>query len=61
MLGNGSNEIIELVIRTFLLPQDEVILPAPSFLVYKLAVQTMGGKTVPVPLRNFTIDLARDH
>jgi histidinol-phosphate aminotransferase len=59
VLGNGSNEIIELVIRTFLLPQDEVIVPAPSFLVYKLAVQTMGGKTVPVPLMNFTIDLAQ--
>ena len=59
VLGNGSNEIIELVIRTFLLPQDEVIVPAPSFLVYKLAVQTMGGKTVPVPLTNFTIDLAQ--
>ena len=59
VLGNGSNEIIELAIRTFLLPEDEVVLPAPSFLVYKLAVQTMGGKTVPVPLANFTIDLAR--
>jgi histidinol-phosphate aminotransferase len=59
VLGNGSNEIIELAIRTFLLPQDEVILPAPSFLVYKLAVQTMGGKTVPIPLTNFTIDLKK--
>jgi histidinol-phosphate aminotransferase len=59
VLGNGSNEIIELAIRTFLLPQDEVILPAPSFLVYKLAVQTMGGKTVPISLTNFTIDLER--
>lgn len=59
VLGNGSNEIIELTIRTFLLPEDEVILPAPSFLVYKLAVQTMGGKSVPVPLDDFTIDLAQ--
>jgi histidinol-phosphate aminotransferase len=59
VLGNGSNEIIELTIRTFLLPQDEVILPAPSFLVYKLAVQTMGGKTVPIPLTNFAIDLVK--
>jgi histidinol-phosphate aminotransferase len=59
VLGNGSNEIIDLAIRTFLLPQDEVIVPAPSFLVYKLAVQAMGGKTVSVPLVNFTIDLER--
>jgi len=59
VLGNGSNEIIELTIPTFLLPHDEVIQPAPSFLIYKLAVQTMGGKAVPVPLTNFTIDLAQ--
>lgn len=57
VLGNGSNEIIELAIRAFLLPGDEVIMPAPSFLVYKLAVQTMGGRAIPVPLRNYTIDL----
>ncbi len=59
VLGNGSNEIIELVIRTFLVSQDEVILPAPSFLVYQLAVQTMGAKAVAIPLKDFTIDLAR--
>jgi histidinol-phosphate aminotransferase len=57
VLGNGSNEIIELAIRTFLLPGDEVVMPAPSFLVYKLAVQTMGGKAVHVPLKDFAIDL----
>lgn len=59
VLGNGSNEIIELAIRAFLLPQDEVILPAPSFLVYKLAVQTMGAKAVAIPLKDFTIDLEK--
>lgn len=59
VLGNGSNEIIELAIRAFLLDGDEVIMPAPSFLVYKLAVQTMGGKTVAIPLKNFTIDLEK--
>jgi histidinol-phosphate aminotransferase len=57
VLGNGSNEIIELTIRAFLLPGDEVVMPAPSFLVYKLAVQTMGGRAVPVPLKDYTIDL----
>ena len=57
LLGNGSNEIIELAIRTFIQPLDEVILPAPSFLLYQLSVQTMGGKAIPVPLRNFAIDL----
>ncbi len=57
VLGNGSNEIIELAIRAFLLPDDEVIMPAPSFLVYKLAVQTMGGKAINIPLKDYAIDL----
>ena len=57
LLGNGSNEIIELTIRAYLPQQYEVIMPAPSFLVYKLAVQTMGGKGVPVPLKDGTADL----
>lgn len=59
VLGNGSNEIIELVIRVFLLPGDEVLIPAPSFLVYKLAVQTVGARGVPIPLKDLTIDLDR--
>jgi len=57
VLGNGSNEIIELVIRAFVLPGDEVILPAPSFLVYGLVVQTVGARGIPVPLKDFHLDL----
>lgn len=57
VLGNGSNEIIELLIRTFLFADDEVILPEPSFLVYELAAQTVGGKAMSIPLQGFVIDL----
>jgi len=57
VLGNGSNEIIELVIRAFLFPGDEVLAPDPSFLVYRLAVQTMGGRTRSIPLKDYRIDL----
>ena len=57
LLGNGSNEIIELVIRAFLSSGDEVIMPSPSFLLYKLVVQWMGGKPVAVPLKGLDIDL----
>ena len=31
VLGNGSNELIELAVRTFLKPGDEAIVPHPSF------------------------------
>lgn len=57
LLGNGSNEVIELVIRAFMSPGDEVLMPAPSFLLYKLVVQWMGGKAVPVSLKDLKIDL----
>ncbi len=57
LLGNGSNEIIELVIRAFMGPGDEVMMPAPSFLLYRLVVQWMGGRPVPVPLKGLTADL----
>ncbi|HBD07918.1 MAG TPA: histidinol-phosphate transaminase [Syntrophobacteraceae bacterium] len=57
VLGNGSNEIIELVIRAFVQPGDEVVMPAPSFLVYSLVAQTVGARGVPVPLQDFHLDL----
>lgn len=57
LLGNGSNEIIELIIRAFLTPGSEVIMPAPSFLLYRLVVQWMGGVPVAVPLKGLAIDL----
>ncbi len=58
LLGNGSNEIIELVIRAFMSPGDEVMMPEPSFLLYKLVVQWMGGRAAPIPLKeDWGIDL----
>ena len=57
IIGNGSNELIELVVRTFLLPGEEAIQPFPTFLVYEKIVKGAGGKIVSVPLKGFDIDL----
>jgi histidinol-phosphate aminotransferase len=38
VLGNGSNELIELLARTFVRLGEEVVIPHPSFVVYKLGV-----------------------
>lgn len=54
--GNGSNEIIELLVRTFIRKGDEAVMGDPSFAVYPLAVQSAGGASIKVPLKNFTID-----
>jgi histidinol-phosphate aminotransferase len=37
---------------------DEAVMGAPSFVVYGMAVQSVGGTSVQVPLRNHTHDLA---
>jgi histidinol-phosphate aminotransferase len=57
IIGNGSNELIELTIRTFLNSGDEVIQPFPTFLVYGKIVTGAGGKMVSIPLSDFKIDL----
>ena len=56
ILGNGSDEIMELISKTFLNPGEEVIYGHPSFLIYETVVRIMGGKPVPVPLKDYTYD-----
>jgi histidinol-phosphate aminotransferase len=57
ILGNGSNELIDIAIRTFLQPGDEAIMAYPSFVVYPNSVLAAGGKPVQIPLNNYTHDL----
>ncbi len=57
VLGNGSNEIIDLAIRTFVQAGEEVVMAEPTFLVYGLMVQAAGGMGIRVPLKDFVHDL----
>ena len=57
MLGNGSNDLIELVVRAFMRPGDEAVVPHPSFVVYPMIVQAVGGVRVMVMLRDYRLDL----
>lgn len=56
-VGNGSNEIIDLLVRAFINPDDEIVYPFPSFIVYPIVAQLMGVKAVEVPLTDYRIDL----
>ena len=58
VLGNGSNEIIELMVRTFLRPGLDVVFSDPTFLVYAKVVQGASGNITRVPLKDFRHDLA---
>ncbi|MCP4037401.1 MAG: histidinol-phosphate transaminase [bacterium] len=58
VFGCGADEILELIMKTFVAPGDEVVMPWPSFAMYPIVVQGMGGKVVQVPLReDFSHDL----
>jgi histidinol-phosphate aminotransferase len=57
ILGNGSNELIDITARTFMRPGDEAIMAWPSFVVYPMAVQALGGFGIRVSLRDFRHDL----
>jgi histidinol-phosphate aminotransferase len=59
IIGNGSNEIIELSVRTFLTPGDEIVMADQAFIVYPIVTQSANCKGIIVPLKNFTHDLDR--
>jgi histidinol-phosphate aminotransferase len=56
-LGNGSNEILELMARTFVTPADEVIFAEHAFAVYPIVTQAAGARAVVVPARDYGHDL----
>jgi len=50
-LGNGSSEMIDNIMRLFLAPGDEVIIPNPAFSLFKVRVTTAGGKPILVDMK----------
>lgn len=57
VLGNGSNEVIEFLVKAFVDTNDEVITSHPSFLMYQKFVQVRGGTNVVIPLKDMVHDL----
>lgn len=57
VLGNGSNEIIELLCHTFLNRDAELIAAKHAFVVYKLMATLFGAKYIEVPDPDFIHDL----
>lgn len=56
-VGNGSNELLELVARVFSGPGDEIVYSEYGFAVYPLCAQVVGAKGVEVPAKNWEHDL----
>lgn len=50
LLGAGSAELIDLAIRTFVAPGEEVVISVPTFSMYEARTRTVGGIPVLVPM-----------
>ena len=57
VLGNGSNDILELVAHAFLHPGTSAVYSRHSFAVYPLATQAFGAAGIEVPARDYGHDL----
>ena len=57
ILGNGSDEILGLLARTFLSPGDEAVMADQTFVIYKMEVMAAHGKAVLVPLVQWRHDV----
>lgn len=58
IIGNGSNEVIEFIIRTFVAPDENIVMGDPSFIIYRLAGISHNREEIAVPLKeDLTYDL----
>lgn len=51
VVGNGSNELIDLICRTYASPSDHAVIGVPSFICYALGLTTANVPFDAVPLR----------
>jgi histidinol-phosphate aminotransferase len=56
-LGNGSNDILNLLAQVFLNPQTSAIYSQHCFVVYPLAVKAAGAQAIVTPVKNWGHDL----
>ena len=51
LVGNGSNEVLQLLLFACVEPGDTVVVASPSFSLYALQAKALGARVVQVPLR----------
>jgi len=57
VLGNGSDEIIDIIIKTFVEADENIITSKTTFLEYEIIANVNGRRIITTPLRNFKYDL----
>lgn len=58
VIGNGSNDVLDIIARTYLSPEDEAISSQYGFIVYGLVTALCGAANVIVPARDYGHDLS---
>ncbi|MCL2523746.1 MAG: histidinol-phosphate transaminase [Betaproteobacteria bacterium] len=58
VLGNGSNDVLDLAARVFLAPGRSAVFAQHAFAVYPLATLSAGAELISVPAKNYGHDLA---
>ena len=56
-IGNGSNELLDLVARVFLSPADNAVISRHAFIVYPIAINALGAELRVAEAKNFGHDL----
>jgi histidinol-phosphate aminotransferase len=57
IFGNGSVEVIDFIIKSFVAPGDHVVMADQAFIMYKIAAKMADARATLVPLNNYTHDL----
>ena len=57
VLGNGSDELIDILIKTFVEPDENIVTAQTTFLEYEIVAQVNNRKVKKAPLRYFKYDL----
>ncbi len=57
IFGNGSDELIDIILKTIKSPEAEIITGDVTFLEYKICGQILGFGVKTVPLKDFRFDL----
>jgi histidinol-phosphate aminotransferase len=61
VVGNGSNDLLEMAASVFLAPGTSAVYSQHCFAVYPLATQARGARSIVVPTRNYGHDLDAMH
>lgn len=57
IFGNGSNDVIDIIARTFMKPGDEAVMGEYAFIVFPIVTQAVGARVVTSPMPDLVHNL----